>query len=201
MAESGHQVLVVSADLRRPRIHELLGVAGEPGITDLPTDGGISLPLDLLHRSSEAPGVHVVPSGAPVHNPSPYLSHLRAVIAVARERWDFILLDTPPVLVANDASELAQFADAVVVVGRAGRTRAESADRASDVLRRVDAPALGVVLTDVPDRSNRSDKYTYRYRSESHGKARKDDEPRRGDDGAESFSSAGSDSQVAAWRL
>ena len=95
-------------------------------------------------------GVHLVSPGKPDDNPAQLLTKSRHVIAAARRTFDYVVVDTPPLLVANDAAELAAETDMVVLVGKVGGTRRGAAKRSTEILRRIEAPVLGVVLQASP---------------------------------------------------
>jgi Mrp family chromosome partitioning ATPase len=132
-AEAGYSVLAVNCDFRRPALHRSFGIADEPR---------------RVHETS-LPGVKVVTNvlSDAAANPSQFVAAQRQVIAAARGRFDVILLDTAPLLTANDAVELVGSADVVLLVARAERSRFDSAARSVDLLNRLDAPLGGVVLT------------------------------------------------------
>src|SRR5207248_7015695 len=104
LAEAGNSVLVVSADFRRPRVHELFGVDGEPGLSEVLAPHN-PLPLRSLDLSTPVKGVKLLSSGRAVENPAPLLSATVELMRGARPLFDFIIVDTAPLLVANDASE------------------------------------------------------------------------------------------------
>jgi capsular exopolysaccharide synthesis family protein len=163
LAEFGKRVLVISADFRRPRIHKIFDVEREPGLSDVldSTDGRIR--LSDLQMSTSCTGVHLLPSGRPVDNPAQLLTETAQLIAAARSLFDFIVVDTPPLLVANDATELAAVADMVILMAKADRTSRAGARRSVEILRRVDAPVLGVVVTASHDTPTAYGYYRYRY--------------------------------------
>jgi succinoglycan biosynthesis transport protein ExoP len=167
LAEAGRHTLVISADFRRPRIHEYFGVPREPGLSDVLDTGTGRIRLSDLQMATTYPGVHLLPSGGPVDNPAQLLAESAALIAAARQLFDYIIIDTPPLLVANDATELAGVADFVIMVAKADRTSRDSSRRASEVLRRVDAPLLGVVISAAHDTPTAYGYYRYRYYSET----------------------------------
>jgi Mrp family chromosome partitioning ATPase/capsular polysaccharide biosynthesis protein len=144
-AESGQSVLVVNCDFRRPSIHKIFGVEDEPR---------------RVHET-RVPNVKIVTNVLtdPATNPSQVVAAQRQVIAAARGRFDVILLDTAPLLTANDAIELVGSADLVLLVARSEQTSFDSAKRASDLLQRLDAPLAGVVLCAVKGATN--DYYYY----------------------------------------
>ena len=133
LGEAGARVLVVNCDFRRPSLGAYLGV-----------DSHLAKVVD-----SEVPNVKVLaqvteePESA---NPADVVALQRAVIHEAQRRFDYVLLDTAPLLTTNDANEVLDTADLVVLVARAGRTTREAADRCAEVLERRKAPVLGVVL-------------------------------------------------------
>jgi Mrp family chromosome partitioning ATPase len=146
-AESGAAVLVVNCDFRRPSIHKFFGVEDEPRRV----------------QATQIPGVKIVTNvlNDPAANPSQVVAAQRQVVASARSRFDVILLDTAPLLTANDAIDMVSSADLVVIVARSEETGFESATRASELLNRLDAPLGGVILTAVKGGSN---EYYYYYR-------------------------------------
>jgi Mrp family chromosome partitioning ATPase/capsular polysaccharide biosynthesis protein len=146
-AESGSAVLVVNCDFRRPSIHKFFGVEDEPRRV----------------QATQIPGVKIVTNvlSDPAANPSQVVAAQRQVVASARSRFDVILLDTAPLLTANDAVDMVSSADLVVIVARSEETGFESATRASELLNRLDAPLGGVILTAVKGGSN---EYYYYYR-------------------------------------
>ncbi|MFN8024859.1 MAG: division plane positioning ATPase MipZ [Acidimicrobiia bacterium] len=144
-AESGQSVLVVNCDFRRPTIHKYFGVEDEPR---------------RVHET-KVPNVKIVTNvlSDPAANPSQVVAAQRQVVAAARGRFDVILLDTAPLLTANDAIELVGSADLVLLVARSEQTTFDNAKRAADLLLRLDAPLAGVVLSAVKGATN--DYYYY----------------------------------------
>ena len=144
-AEAGSSVLVVNCDFRRPTIHRYFGVEDEPR---------------RVHETS-VPGVKIVTNVLtdPGSNPAQVVAAQRQVVAAARGRFDVILLDTAPLLTANDAVELVASADMLLLVARIGATKTDAADRSIALLNRLDVPIAGVVLVGTAAASN--DYYYY----------------------------------------
>ena len=152
LAEVGRSVLVVSADLRRPSVHTFFDVEREPGLTDLlGADELQHASLQDMVKSTKLSRVRVLPSGAPSANPAPLLRRTGDVISAARAVFDYVIVDTPPVLIANDASELATVADGLLVVARAGRTTIDAAQRTAEHLGRLDTPVMGAIIVGATD--------------------------------------------------
>ncbi|MEY2423142.1 MAG: hypothetical protein QOI95_3209 [Acidimicrobiaceae bacterium] len=162
LAEAGHSVLVVSADFRRPRVHELFAVESAPGLSDVLAQRN-PLPLRSLDLSTPVKGVKLLASGAPVDNPAPLLGATVELMRGARPLFDFVIVDTAPLLVANDASELIRAADMVLVVARSRRTTIEACERSAELLKRIDAPVIGSVLVGASDMPAAYRYYRYRY--------------------------------------
>lgn len=138
LGESGSRVLVVNCDFRRPTLGAYLGVdthLAKVVDTDVPN-------VRLLAQ------VTADPESA---NPAEVIATQRQVIDEARRRFDVVVLDTAPLLTTNDANDVLDAADLVVVVARAGRTTREAADRCAEILERRRAPVLGVVLVAAAD--------------------------------------------------
>jgi capsular exopolysaccharide synthesis family protein len=171
----GTPTTVFSCDLRRPYIHHLFGVPSSPGLAEAFSDGGIGVKEVPFLQSPVAPNVRVVPSGSPPEQPGEILGSdgMHLALWTAEANSGFIVIDTAPVLSTSDAAPLISEVDGVIVVARAGRTTTEVAERTAEVLKRLNAPVLGVILnaaaeTNVPRRY-----YSYRY-------YRRPSEPRKG---------------------
>ena len=163
LAEIGRSVVVVSADLRRPRIHEYFDRAASPGLVDVlaATPGAPS--FDDLDLTTSVRGVRLIRSGPPIANPAAFLEHAGDLLRAARGLADFVLVDCPPMLVANDAVDLARHADGVLLVARAGKTAIADAERSAEQLARLEIPVLGSVLVASESASSSSRYYSSRY--------------------------------------
>jgi tyrosine-protein kinase Etk/Wzc len=171
-AQQGMRVVLVDCDLRRPRIHEVFGMEKEPGLSQLIL--GYNGVEDVI-RPSGVENLSIISSGTPPPNPSELLGSERmmAVLRDLREHFDLVVLDTPPVLLAPEASVLAAGADGVVLVVRAGVTQRAAAQDASQQLHTVGANLVGTVLND-PDAKlpGYSSYYAYRYYGYAYGAAK-----------------------------
>jgi capsular exopolysaccharide synthesis family protein len=144
-ADAGRSVIVVSGDLRSPSIHRYLDVPDDaPGLGD---DMGQMTVADVERRlqPTSLPNVRFVSHGSLVSNPGELLAANLPVIAAARALADIVLIDSPPVLAANDATELLPAVDGVLLVARLGRTRRNAARSATNLLESLGAPVLGVI--------------------------------------------------------
>jgi non-specific protein-tyrosine kinase len=166
LAQGGKQVILVDADLRRPRLHTLLGLPNRLGLSDLFVRTDLALP-DVLQPGA-LPNLRVLTSGNLPPNPAELLGSERMarLLAELTELADIVVLDSPPALLVTDAALLGARADGLLLVAEAGRTRRDVARAAVESLRRTGTKVLGVVLNNVPMRRGHyySDyRYAYAY--------------------------------------
>ena len=163
MAEAGRRTLIVSCDLRKPRIHEFFGAPNAIGFTSVLLD---SWPLEMaILPVAGAENLWILPAGPAPSNPSELLgSRLsRELFATLRDQFDVLVIDTPPAVPVTDPAVLATIADATVVVARAGRTKKSQLETALSILDRVEAPVLGMVLNVADELDRYRSPYQYGY--------------------------------------
>ncbi len=148
LAQAGQQVILVDADLRRPRQHTLFEVPSEPGLTTWMAAQDEQAPLPLVDGGVD--GLRLLPSGPLPPNPADVLASrkMERLLARCREQADMVVVDAPPVLVAADTSALAVNSDGVLLVVRRGHTRRDHVAQVKDALARAHVRLLGAVLTD-----------------------------------------------------
>jgi tyrosine-protein kinase len=158
-ARSGRRVVAVSADLRRPRLHQSFGIGNDTGLTSL--FSGQATLADILVPVAGEPRLRVIPSGPPAAKPAEALSldGVRRLCGVLRDNADVVLIDSPPVLPVADALLLSPLVDGIVLVATAGTTSRKDLRRAHETLDLVHAPVLGTVLNRVPTRGRRVHAY------------------------------------------
>jgi capsular exopolysaccharide synthesis family protein len=145
MALGNSRVLLVDADMRRGTLHECFGAAPGPGLAEIlnceTTAAGA-----IVHP--ELDNLCLLPAGEAKRNPGELVlsSEWSRMLAEVRQQFDYILVDTPPVLATNDAVALASKADGVLFVVRASYTSARIARGALNVLRQCHANVLGLVF-------------------------------------------------------
>lgn len=143
-AQAGKSVVLLDCDLRRPKLHELFGLGNNTGITTALLNPDEMLPLQV----TTVPNLRIVTSGPLPPNPADLLASERMdrlLQKVARDA-DLVLLDAPPVIAVTDAALLAAKVDGVLLVVSAGQTKREHAQRAKDLLGKVNARLVGAVL-------------------------------------------------------
>ena len=165
LAGAGQRVVLVDADLRRPRIHEFFGLGQDVGLTSILV-GDAQLTGALQHVSG-VPRLYVLASGPIPPNPSEMLGSERMaeLLRSLAEHADVVLIDCPPVLPVTDARVLSHRIDATLVVVSAGSTKQAQLRRAVELLGQVEAPLLGIVINGVSDASAYGYGYggSYRY--------------------------------------
>src|SRR6266545_1345794 len=170
LAESGRDVLLVSADLRRPRVHEFFGLRNRSGLADLLADGKVANPNAsgrnkqvAVELWSVAPHLWLILAGPPPAHPSTLMDSnaMREFLKEQRDVFDFIILDCPPALVVSDSLALAPLVDAVLVVADAKATDRETVDQLRDQLEQVGGKIVGSVLNRSADATRSSYYYDY----------------------------------------
>ena len=148
MADAGDRVIVVDGDLRRPLQHDIFGVRGDAGLTNWLQDGGVPAVAD-----TQIPHLRVLPAGPLPPNPVALLSHKRLaeLLQSLTGEADYVLVDAPPVLAVTDAALWASQVDGTLLAVTAGRTKREQAQRAKEVLEKVQSNIVGAVLLDAED--------------------------------------------------
>jgi capsular exopolysaccharide synthesis family protein len=140
------KVLLIDADLRRPKIGKLVGrESRQPGLADL-----VAGQAQVSHCVffDERAGIHILPAGTVPPNPLELLSSRRFedVLMKLREAFDIVVIDSAPLQLVSDAQVLSQFSSSVIYVVKADATPYQVAQNGLKKLRRVNAPVLGVVL-------------------------------------------------------
>lgn len=151
-ADVGKRVLVLDCDFRGPDAHQYLGVNVGTGLSNLLTsETTVDLPARV--RQSDIPGVGIITAGTQLQRPSILPARMDDLVTQARELADIVLIDSAPILLANDAMDLMPYVDTVLVVSYAGRATSEQAQRVSELLVRTRSPVIGVALVGVKGRS------------------------------------------------
>ncbi len=147
-AQAGQRVLMVSCDLRKPRLGQFFGVDEGRGLTTAIL--GEDTLENLVLPAPGTDNLWVLPSGPPPPNPAELLNGARAqeIFARLREAFDLVLIDSPPVLPVTDAVVLSKDVDATLLVVAAYRTSSGDLARAREKLGQVDARLVGVVLNE-----------------------------------------------------
>ena len=157
-AMQGKRTLLIDADLRRPGTQQLLNYPGTAGLADVIANG--TAWRTVLTQLPQFPGLDILPAGAP----SPFHASLvervvPGILHEAREQYDLVVVDAPPMLGFSEPLQIAALVDRVVIVARAGQTNRNAIAVMMKTLKRLRARVSGVVLNGVSKEI--SDRYTY----------------------------------------
>ena len=147
-AIEGNRTLLIDADLRHPRLHEIFGAQEGPGLSEL-LHGTFA--LEAVIRPTQIGNLQMIPSGHMMQG-SAELFHsprLAEAIGALKARYDFLLFDSPPVIPYADAIILAGYVEGILLVVKARETRREVVRRAKGLLNQSEDKFMGVVLNSV----------------------------------------------------
>jgi capsular exopolysaccharide synthesis family protein len=165
-SRAGERVLVVSCDLRRPRLHQFFGLANDVGLTTVLLE---EVQLEDAIQWADGEGDHriaVLASGPLPPNPAELLASdaTAKILRAAINEYDLILVDGPPVLPVVDALILSGLVDATLILATAGKTKKRAIERSLELLHQVDAPIAGGILNAMPERYGYGYGYGYGYK-------------------------------------
>jgi succinoglycan biosynthesis transport protein ExoP len=179
LAQDGHKVLVIDGDLRKGCCHTRLGMTNHKGLSNVLTG---QLTLEKGIQPTSVSGLSLLSHGVCPPNPSALLgsNKMRELLAALRESFDFILIDSAPVIAVSDAAVTSILCDGVILVFHGTKTTTASARQAIERLDAVRAPILGAVLNGInlknPDyayyRRYYNSDYTFARNGEEHGDER-----------------------------
>ena len=168
LAETGLKVVVIEGDLRRPRLLDYLGFEGSVGLTDVLVG---RVEVDDVLQPFGRTGLRLLGAGPIPPNPSELLgsANMEQLVADLAERFDYVLIDAPPLLPVTDAAVLSTIVDGALVVVGAGVAQREHVRRALDSLEAVNGSLLGLILNRVKAKEGGAGygTYEYDYRPES----------------------------------
>jgi capsular exopolysaccharide synthesis family protein len=168
LAEAEHNVVLVDGDMRRPSLHKYLDLVGPVGFSTVLSGAAT---LDESLQKTSFPGLTVLTAGTVPPNPSELLgSHAaKNLLTEMREKFDYVIVDSSPLLAVTDSAILAANSDGVLIMARFGETKRDQLAHAVGNLEDVGASILGAVFTMTPARGNASYSYSYSYYGEDGG--------------------------------
>ncbi len=173
LAQSGKKVLLIDCDLRKSSIHKYLLLSNKEGLTNMLS--GMTT-LDKMIQDTVVPNFQVITAGPTPPNPAELLDSktMKTLIEDLEKTYDYIILDSPPIVAVTDGVILSTLADGTILVISSGETPIDMAQKAKENLTNVKANILGVVLNNV----NINNHYYYYYKKEG-SKRRKTQQRRR----------------------
>jgi capsular exopolysaccharide synthesis family protein len=162
LANSGSRVLLVDGDLRKGVLHELFGLPAEPGLTEVLAQG---ITAEQTIHPTKVANLQVLPRGSVTHKSSELFINPAAVkfLKDTATQYDYVLIDTAPVMAADDVTSLAPNMDGTIFVVRADYTSARLARAALDLLYQRQVKVIGLVFNAV--RPTTLDYYYYKYQA------------------------------------
>ncbi|MDR1431243.1 MAG: CpsD/CapB family tyrosine-protein kinase, partial [Propionibacteriaceae bacterium] len=163
LAEAGERVLLIDGDLRRPRIAKYLGLETKIGLTTVLI--GKASPGDVLQKT-QIKNLTVMASGGVPPNPSELLASkgMEQLLDTARNLFNYIIVDSAPLLPVTDAAILSRQTDGIIVVGDVSGTTVPQLETALDSVRSANGTVLGIVLNKLNrERRSHSQRYGYYY--------------------------------------
>lgn len=152
-AKSGGKALLIDCDMRRPAIARILGVEAQPGLLSLFDDKSDKTKIIRIDKEL---GLHFIPVASGTANPQDLLGsqHMKGLIEVMRQRYDLIVIDTPPILAVSDALVLSHLSDATVFLARWAKTPRPVILGALKTFRSIGGKLAGVVMSRVDMRKH-----------------------------------------------
>lgn len=147
--------------MRRPSLAQRFGIRSRIGLSNVLA--GNATAEEAIFQVSDISNLWVLPAGPNTPHPAEMLESktMENLLAKLRREFDYIIVDTPPVLSVTDAVVVSVFADAFVLVSRSGKTTRQAMRRSRDLLWQVNAKLMGIVINAVD--MNAADKYYYNY--------------------------------------
>jgi capsular exopolysaccharide synthesis family protein len=148
LAQDGHKILVIDADLRKGSCHTRLGITNHKGLSNVLTG---NLTLEEAVRPTSVNGLSLLSRGICPPNPTDLLGSqkMRQLLSELRDSFSFILIDSPPAIAVSDAAVLSVMSDGVLLVFHGRKTTKALARQAMERLDTIRAPFLGVILNGV----------------------------------------------------
>lgn len=186
LVQAGRKVLLIDADLRRPMVHRLFGIKRSPGLSDVllgtipflearRTMGDIlvgeNVNWDHMLTSKMLDRLDILTTGIHTHTPAELIASdaMKDMVNQMRLRYDYIIIDSPPVLPVTDSRTLGTLADATFFIYRAGKTARRALTRAKEELLMAGVKVKGIILNQATPEVTLTDSYYYQYYGESKG--------------------------------
>ena len=161
LAQSDKRVLIIDADLRRGYLHKYFNLETQPGLTEL-LNGQQS--LDMVIRPTEVPGLSMISRGKSPANPSELLSsnQFKNLLEQMSEKFDHVIIDTPPVLAVTDGIIISQYTGVNLVIARYAKTQMKELELTLNRFEQAGVKVNGFILNDI-QRSSAGYGYGYNY--------------------------------------
>jgi len=172
MAQGGNKTILIDCDQRRSAVHKMFNLSNTTGLSNILVG---ETEMEIGIQNTEVPNLYVLTAGTRPPNPAELLGSekMRNFVEELKKTYDFIILDTPPIIMVTDAQILAQYTDGCLLVVSSGEAEIDSVIKAQGLLKKVNAKILGVVLNKVDATKKRYYHYKYEYGEKSKVKTKK----------------------------
>lgn len=152
LAQTGAKVLIIDADMRRPRVHSIFNLNGDPGLSSLLSREASEGEIMAAVQMDKSSGLYVLTAGSVPPNPAELIGspQMVSLLAVVSRNFTHVVIDSPPIAAFTDGVLIGAMVDAALLVVHSGRTSRKVVARARKLLRDVGARIIGVVLNKVP---------------------------------------------------
>lgn len=162
LAENGAKVLLIDADLRHPSVAHHLGIEGNVGLAHVLS--GQMTPVDVVQNYWK-PNLHILPAGKRPANASLLLNSdmMKMLVDQALLQYDYVIIDTAPLTVSNDAIVFGSWTSGIILVTARGLCRKKDLEEVADSLRTAKVPVLGFVFSFANPKKSHNEAYYYYY--------------------------------------
>lgn len=169
MAQGGNKTLLIDCDQRKPSVHKVFKFSNENGLSNILVNTNEGELKNVGIHQTEIVNLHVLTSGTRPPNPAELLgsAKMKHFIEELKQIYDFIILDTPPITMVTDAQILAQYTDGCLLVVSSGEAERDLVIKAKDLLEKVNAKTLGVVINKMDSSKRGYYHYQYEYGGQS----------------------------------
>ena len=169
MAQGGNKTILIDCDQRKPQVHRVFKLSNSTGLSNMLVKEN---EMQVGIQKTDVPNLHVLTAGTRPPNPAELLgsAKMKTFVDLLEKNYDFIILDTPPIVMVTDAQILAQYTDGCLLVISSGEAERDAAIKAKSLLDKVNAKILGVVLNKVD--SSKKGYYHYQYEYGNNGKVK-----------------------------
>lgn len=166
MAESGAKTILIDCDQRKPSLHKIFSLSNQAGISDLLVG---NVEFQEAVKSTEIQNLDVLTSGTRPPNPAELLasSKMKQFLEGLRQNYEYIIVDTPPIIAVTDAQLLSSYADGCLLVVASSQVDRKTAEKAKELLQKVNAKILGAILNKL-EVNEKKYYYNYYYGNEDH---------------------------------
>jgi capsular exopolysaccharide synthesis family protein len=167
LAQTDATVLVIDADMRRPRIHTVFGMENRAGLSSLLSSELTTDDLQSVALRYQESNIYLLPSGPIPPNPAELLGseQMRNLLERASQRFKYVIIDSPPIASFTDGVLISSIVDGVLLVVQGGKTSRQVVKRTRQMLTEIGAKVIGVVLNKIDLRSQEYYYYHQDYKS------------------------------------